>query len=165
LRAGWRKRSSAESRRLTQEIEANRFAIELLAPQQLVRPFLFGVPDLAKVLALSGSLGVSREASAHRYVEFHEQPAALVFSMDGAVRYVERRSEFPFISCRAGHRLADLPSPIDDSGLSAHLEADPREWFSQPCDQPLVIQTLSQENGYAITLLAFDCDGADSEDD
>ena len=165
LGMGWRPPASAESLRATQEIEANRFAIELLAPPKLVRPFLFGVPDLAKVLALSDTLGVSREAGARRYVQLHKQPAALVFSLDGAVRYVDRGPEFPFVSCYTGQRLADLASPIDDFGLSAHLEADTREWLSRPGNRPLVMQTLSQQNGYALTLLAFDSDGADSEDE
>ena len=165
LGRGWRKPSSTDSRRATQEIEANRFAIELLAPLKLVRPFLFGVPDLAKVLDLSASLSVSREAAARRYVELHAEPTALIFSRDGAVRYVDRRSEFPFVSVGAGQRLADLPSPADNSGLSAHLEADPRDWLSRPGDRPLVMQTLSQQNGYTLTLLAFDGDRPDSEDD
>jgi len=51
----------------------------------------------------------------------------------------------------------------DATGLSAHEEADPRDWLARPGRNSLVIQTLSQRRGYAITLLAFDPAG--SEDD
>ena len=66
---GWKRRSAAISRHTTQEIEANRFAIELLAPPDLMRPYLRGIPDLAKVLSLARALDLSREACARRYVE------------------------------------------------------------------------------------------------
>jgi Zn-dependent peptidase ImmA (M78 family) len=62
---GWRRRASAHvSRHVAQEIEANRFAIELLAPTRLLRPYLSGIPDLAKVIELADDLGLSREAGA-----------------------------------------------------------------------------------------------------
>jgi hypothetical protein len=104
-----RGRSTSASQHLIQEIEANRFAIELLAPSRLLRPYLSGIPDLAKVLELADGLGLSREAAARRYVELHRQPTALVFGADGVVRYVERHSDFPFVSCRPGQPLLALP--------------------------------------------------------
>ena len=61
---GWKRRSAAISRHTTQEIEANRFAIELLAPPDLMRPYLRGIPDLAKVLSLARALDLSREPCA-----------------------------------------------------------------------------------------------------
>jgi hypothetical protein len=48
---GWRRGSAPVSRHVAQEIEANRFAIELLAPAPLVRRHLSGIPDLAKVMS------------------------------------------------------------------------------------------------------------------
>src|ERR1700729_3247128 len=47
---GWRRGSAPVSRHVAQEIEANRFAIELLAPPPLLHPYLSGIPDLAKVI-------------------------------------------------------------------------------------------------------------------
>jgi hypothetical protein len=78
------------------------------------------------------------------------------------VRYVERHSEFPFVGCRRGQRLA-LASPGDEVSLSAHVEADPRDWLARPGHDSLVVQTLSQREGYAITLLTFDA--TESEED
>jgi hypothetical protein len=43
LENGWRRGSVSVSRHVTQEIEANRFAIELLAPIRLLRPYLSGI--------------------------------------------------------------------------------------------------------------------------
>lgn len=45
----WSHKSREQDRHITQEIEANRFAIELLAPRSLIRPFLKGIPDLAHI--------------------------------------------------------------------------------------------------------------------
>lgn len=165
LENGWRRGSSAPlSRHLVQEIEANRFAIELLAPSRLLRRYMSGIPDLAKVIELADTLGLSRAAGARRYVELHQQPTGLVFSVDSVVRYVERHSDFPFVSCRPGQRLPTPPTPTDEAGLSAHVEADQCDWLGRPGCGSLVVQTLSQRAGYAITLLAFDATETDAEE-
>jgi IrrE N-terminal-like domain len=157
VRRSWRKLPPEASHHLIQEAEANRFAIELLAPEKFVRQFLRGMPDLASVLRLSKTLDLSREAGARRYVELHEQPSALVFSTDGVIRYVDRHPGFPFVLYRTGQRLPEVPPPGDETGLSAHEEADPRDWLARPPGRDgLVVQTLSQRRGFAITLLALD---------
>ena len=131
LRKSWGKPPPEASHHLFQETEANRFAIEFLAPEKFVRPFLRGIPDLTSVLRLSKTLDLSQEASARRYVELHDQPTALVFSVDGVVRYVQRNPDFPSVLYQPGQRLSELPSPVDKSRLSPHEEADPRDWLSR----------------------------------
>ena len=123
-----------------------------------------GIPDLAKVIELADTLGLSRAAGARRYVELHQQPTGLVFSVDSVVRYVERHSDFPFVSCRPGQRLPTPPTPTDEAGLSAHVEADQCDWLGRPGCGSLVVQTLSQRAGYAITLLAFDATETDADE-
>jgi IrrE N-terminal-like domain len=164
LRKSWGKLPPEASHHLIQETEANRFAIEFLAPQQFVRPFLRGIPDLTSVLRLSKTLDLSREASARRYVELHDQPTALVFSVDGVVRYVQRHPDFPSVLYQPGQRLSELPSPVDKARLSAHEEADPRDWLVRPGRDALIVQTLSQSRGHATTLLALDLAGFDDDD-
>jgi IrrE N-terminal-like domain len=164
LATSWREKTADAARHRVQESEANRFAIELLAPRRLIRPYLRGLPDLAKVVGFSDALLLSREAGARRYVELHEQPCGLVFSRAGEVRYVERDSDFPFISYGRSDRVRELPPSFDASGLSAHVEVDPRDWLRRPEDRSLVAQTLHQSGGYAITLLSFD-DDLGSDDD
>jgi hypothetical protein len=165
LGAGWRRRSTRASRHVTQEIEANRFAIELLAPPLLMRPYLRGIPDLANVLSLARALELSREACARRYVEMLEQPSALILSADGVVRYVDRHREFPFVACQHGQLSPALPTPADETELSAHVEVDVRDWLARPAPGSLVAQTLTQRGGYSITLLAFDATDAKDGDD
>jgi hypothetical protein len=162
---GWKRPSAPVSIHMTQEIEANRFAIELLAPPRLMRPYLRGIPDLAKVLSLARGLELSREAGARRYVEMLEQPSALILSADGVVRYVDRHREFPFVACQRGQRSPALPSPADGTGLSAHEDAEQSDWLARPASGSLVVQTLTQRGGYAITLLAFDLVDSKGEDD
>ncbi len=166
LRRSWRQQSAQASRHSTQESEANRFAIELLAPEKFLRPFISGIPDLAKALQLARELNLSREAAARRYVERHDQPNALIFSRDGVVRYIERRDEFPCIVCGRDEPIPNLPSPNSNDGLSDHVEADARDWLTRPRAAGLIIQTLHQRYGFAITLLALDrADASDDEDD
>jgi hypothetical protein len=159
----WRSPSRELQRHLAQEREANRFAIELLAPRKCFRPFLAGIPDLSVVLRLADQLDLSKEACARRYVELHEQPTALVYSQNCLVRYVERTDEFPFVNCRPKDRLPPVPPSEGHDGLSAHVEADPRDWLARPRHNSLVVQTLSQSAGYAITLLALDLSQADDD--
>lgn len=165
LRRSWRQQSAQASRHVTQEAEANRFAIELLAPDKFVRPFLGGVPDLAKALQLARELNLSREAAARRYVERHDKPTGLVVSRNGVVRYIERRDDFPFIVCGRDEPIRNLPPPTGDYGLSDHVEADARDFLSRPSRFDLIIQTLHQRDGFAITLLALDGADASDEDD
>ena len=164
MRKSWGKPPPEASRHLIQEAEANRFAIELLAPQKFVRPFLSGIPDLTSVWRLAKTLDLSREASARRYVELHDQPTALVFSVDGVVRYVQRHPDFPSVLYQPGQRLSELPSAVDKSRLSAHEEADPRDWLVRPGRDALIVQTLSQSRGHATTLLALDLAGSEDDD-
>jgi hypothetical protein len=74
----------------------------------LVRRYLLGIPDLAKALSLSREFGLSREAGARRYVELHEQPAALVFSAEGVVRYPDFTNWVRFL------RFSGRPIAISD---------------------------------------------------
>ena len=117
LATSWRRPSAATSRHVVQEAEANRFAIELLAPEPLVRRHLRNTPDLGDVIKLADLLGLSRESGARRYVELHDRPAALVFAGNGAVRYVDRSANFPFITCCPGERLPGVPQRVDEDRL------------------------------------------------
>jgi hypothetical protein len=88
-------------------------------------------------------------------------PSTLILSADGVVRYVDRHREFRFVACQRGELSPALPTPADETGLSAHVEVDVRDWLARS----LVAQTLTQGGGYSITLLAFDATDAKGEDD
>jgi Zn-dependent peptidase ImmA (M78 family) len=80
---------------LRQEAEANTFAIELLAPAKLIQKQLSRPADLEHVLAIADNQKISREAAARRYTELHHESLAVVFSMNGWVRYAEKGEGFP----------------------------------------------------------------------
>jgi Zn-dependent peptidase ImmA (M78 family) len=86
LLTSWRDMPPDAGRRRRQEAEANRFAIELLAPARRLRQYVSGIPDLERVVALSKALDISKEAGARRYVELLDQPTAIVFGQAGRVR-------------------------------------------------------------------------------
>jgi hypothetical protein len=156
LRAPWQVPSKG-SRHQIQESEANRFAIELLAPRGLIRPKLLrGTPDLEQVIELARDLDISREASARRWLELRNDGIALVFGKDGLVRYVARSPEFPFVTLRKKEQLPVLPIATDPTGLSGHEDADWRDWLGSAPAGELVIQALHQREGFTIALLAID---------
>lgn len=160
----WSPGSHQQDRHRVQESEANRFAIELLAPRSLVRPFLKGIPDLARVAEIARHLDLSREASARRYIELRDQPLALVFSKAGVVRYTVRQDAFPFLQLHKGDVLPPVSALPDETSITDHDEADPRDWGMRPNSASLVVQTLLQEGGFAITLLALDDTNAETDD-
>ena len=133
-----------------QASEANRFAIEPLAPRSVFRPFLKGIPGLARIVAVASRLDLSREASARRHIELREEPLALVFSKDGMVRYVERRDAFPFLDLRKGSAMPSVPLPEPGDPITDHDEADPRNWGMPPNGPNLIVQTLHQRDSFAI---------------
>ena len=148
---------------MNQEAEANRFAIELLAPPNRVRRYLRGVPDLDMVLELAKDFDLSREATARRYVELHDRPSAVIFARAGKVRYSVVHREFPGLNCRPEQNLPAVPVPSSPDHASGHEDADPRDWLRSPKRESLAVQTLSQSGGYAMALLVLD-DGEGDQD-
>jgi hypothetical protein len=158
LGTGWRGVSREAGQHRLQESQANRFAIELLAPARRVEPFLNAIPDLEQVIAISADLDISKEAAARRYVELCEQPTAVVFGHAGIVRYVERDPDFPFVSCRKGDPLPSCQNKPDPSGLTGHIQSEPTDWLARMPQSELLTQRLFQANGYSMTLLMLDDD-------
>ena len=153
LAQAWPAGRAHRSRHVRQEAEANRFAIELLAPEQLVRPLLADIPDLAVVNAMSDRLHLSREACARRYVELSPHPMAVVFSKDGVVRYSQKGRHFPFAVPRSGKALELADHPAAEIGIDDRVVVDARVWLGRSLSCRLTAQTLWQQGGYTMTLL------------
>lgn len=150
-------------RHLRQEREANSFAIELLAPERLLRKRLNRPADLEHVLVIANQLTISREAAARRYVALHGERLAVVFSIGDRVRYVEKGNDFPATTVWANDALPPLPPcPRGATDLTNLDEVSAPVWLSRPNDGTLFLQTLYQAEGYAMTLLLLD---PDKEDD
>lgn len=157
-----------QSRHQTQELEANRFAVELLMPRGRLRPFVKGRPDLCRVLAISDELDVSREAAARRYVRLHDACLAVVFSQDGRLTYPDRGDAFPHLCLRRGQPLPELQPPLPGRAHSSMQDVEAADWLERPRDVRLRAQSLHQQNGIATTLLwaevEDEADGEPSED-
>ncbi len=70
------------------EVEANRFAAELLMPTRLFRPYCEGVdPDIALVKELAAIFRSSNTAAAVRFVEECNEYCVVVFSVHGEVQW------------------------------------------------------------------------------
>ena len=133
------------------EVEANRFAIELLAPPEMVRPALRGFPDLDKAQRLAERLDLSFVAAARRYAELHDESLAVIICRDSVVSYMARGPGFPFLLAGRGSRVP-LPASTTDRLTSMEL-VDPRDWLAKPAGTELSLQTLHQRDGHSISLL------------
>ena len=144
------------ARRMRQEAEANRFAIELLAPRPRFAPFLRKPADLGEVLRLSRGLKLSKEATARRFVELHPDALAVVFQQRDRCRYVVSRAGLPSLRVSAGARIPPLPHAPAGRNMSAREEVDGADWLRDPAGVKLSAQTLRQRDGFAMTLLMVD---------
>lgn len=145
------------SRHQRQEVEANRFAAEVLAPAHLVAPWIDRDVDLAKALDLGRTLHLSQEASVRRYIERHHEPLAAIWSTQGCIRYFAANESFPKLARHArdmissatrAHRVIAAAKP----GRSEMKETDAAAWLRDP-DHELFEQTRLGDGGRAVTLL------------
>jgi Zn-dependent peptidase ImmA (M78 family) len=146
------------------EIEANRFAAELLMPASIVkdRQREWRDAELRHMLSLRDEAATSLEAAARRFVELSDIPCAIVFSKDNTVRYWVKSDSFP-----RGLR-AKKGNPLPTKSAACQATSDPEDWSeisafwwlgaSSRDDDPEVIyeQTLVQEQGHKVTLLTLE---------
>lgn len=146
---------AALSRHARQEAEANRFAIELLAPKYLIDRFLAGPPDVAAITAMAEQLDISREACARRYVELSPHHVAVIFSKDGTVRYSLCSADFPFYMPPAGSILQGGSWLPMDEGPTDLLMTDSELWGEYIPIWRVWEQRLCQRAGFAMNLLSI----------
>ena len=139
-----------------QEIEANRFASELLMPSRQIKRSLERDVCLDEVFYLARTYGVSKEAMARRYVELRPEDIAIIFSKDGIIRYPVKGKDMPKLSIKEGHSLPHLSKSPFVQNIHAFAEVDPAAWFSSLSDRSLCCEHFPQKDGYAMTLLQFD---------
>lgn len=151
-------RETREGRQhLRQETQANQFAIELLAPDYLMRPLYSDDPDLRDAQQLRDHLDVSLEACVRRMVERRDEPLAAVWSYQGNVRYFTRGPDFPFVALVKGDRIprtstAHRAIANAKPGCTEFAEADAHSWTGRS-GLELFEQSRVTTNGHAVTLL------------
>lgn len=157
-----------DRRELRQEEEANRFAIELLAPPRLFDPHLNDEPNLKDAILLRSLLHISLEASVRRMVDRHPHVLAAVWSKDGRIRYKHRHDDFPWIKWNPrdsvpGDSLTFRTTSDGKRGISDWVEVNSIAWTGV-MDIELWEQVYVGSSGYAVTLLWADIPDEDDED-
>ena len=139
-------------------MEANRFAIELLAPVNLLTQYLQIEPDLTVIGKMRTELKLSSEASARRYIELHDEPLAMAFTHEGKVRYVISNRDEIKPCIRSGDHAPILPKANSKTTITEFEETISSDWFSTSPSSKIFVQTRYQQNGYAMSLITFDDD-------
>ncbi len=159
-------------RAVQMEVEANRFSAEVLLPRTQFQKDLGrrAGADLEHVVSLADRYDMSKEATARRYVDLHDEPCAVVFSHNAIVRYTRRGSGFHYLDIKGGNPLPaqslSAKGQLPEGVVSEWREIDSGMWLSDvPRARSIFEQTLAQQNGYRITLLTFDEADADEDDE
>lgn len=163
-------RESREDRQhRRQEAQANRFAIELLAPWTYVDRHMSRTPDLRDAQRLRDALEISLAAAVRRMIGRRDERLAAVVSKDGRVRYAVRSDSFPWVALTKGDPLPQSSAARQavssgTMGFTEMVEAMPGPWTGR-ADIDLWEQTRVGGNGTAITLLEAEMPEPDDEDD
>ena len=153
------------------EVEANQFAAELLMP-----PGLFGRRvkrlsgvDIEQIVKLSDDFLVSREAAARRFIQYANEPLAVIFSKDGVIRYTKKHEDFPALDVWARSPLPpgslSVQSKLEIGNVSDWGTRDGGAWLRDCAWKEICEQTLAQRNGFRLTLLALDEEYFDGDDE
>ena len=152
------------TRHEVQEREANRFAIELLAPRQRIIALSNDDASVRDVLRISTELELSKEAAARRYVELHPGKIAVVFTLNGDVKYSTTSLGCPRLAVRKGARfltnLTHQPRQIRYEEIEVGLSSGSGETWSKIA----AAETYHQAGGHAFTILSFEPE-RDEDDD
>lgn len=140
-----------------QEVEANEFAIGLLAPGYAIAGSLASEPGIDAVLSLRDRLDLSLEAAARCFVEGHDEPLAVVWAQDGRIRYVVRGPHFPWIKVERGDRLPSLSRSLQLVSTAPGSMTDMQEVAPIAWTGVSVLEMFEQarigRDGHSLTLL------------
>ncbi len=126
------------------EAEANDFAAELLMPQTFFEKACDrNRPSLRDVGEIAEWFGTSLTATALRFVRFSPEPCAIVYSVNGAVEWLDWSEDFG-LAIRKGHKLGsrtyagdlfsgqsidDRPQQVDGDAWSDSSRAEDIDLF------------------------------------
>lgn len=99
------------------EYEANEFAAELLLPKRFfAEPCLEEDPSLDFISDLAERFDVSLTATALKYLEYCEEPVAIVYSEDGFIRWFQRSEPFKEMEL-----FVDVRGRVDRSSVARYF--------------------------------------------
>lgn len=154
------------------EAEANTFSAELLMPPVHFKRSLRSHRDVSlEVLnTLAAQFGVSKVACGRRMTQLADDPCAVVVSKDGALEYVYRHADFPFVGLQSGMAL-----PRDSMAISLHQAigtvssvepTEPSGWrLPEKRGMEVYEQVMIQAGGWVLTLLTAELDDEDEDED
>ena len=160
--------------RMKMEVEANEFSAEMLMPKTCFKQDLKKLtsPGLEHVVELAVRYETSKLATARRFVDLHDDAAAIVLTKDGVIEHLHRSRNFPFISLKSGQAVHGKSATAcfdgDEDGCSDTDSVVPALWTEKELrpGSEMYEQVLVQSGGYRITLLSIDeseCDDDDEE--
>jgi len=155
------------------EVEANRFAVELLLPKTHFKKDLRRMRhlEIEHIPQLSIKYNVSKDAVARRYVQLQDEPCAIVISQNKKFLRAYRHPEFPFVEFNMDAELPWQSCATSFAGApgttSEWNEVDAGVWTDVEKHSFSVIaeQTLVQNNGFRMTLLTFDDEELEDDDE
>lgn len=155
------------------EVQANRFSAGILMPAPMFRRDIrhHHSPNISQILELSEKYQTSKEATARRYVEFHDEACAVIVSHERKILRIYHGRDFPFLNCWSGDPVPSLSMTHQYEGRAGHIsnifEGDADVWVDRKSGsvrRQVFEQVLVQQNNYRQTLLIAE-DVTESEDD
>ena len=148
-----------------QELQANQFAIELIAPKSRIAALSNDDASVNDVLHIATVLELSKEAAARRYVELHPAKIAVVFTKNGDVRYPIKSSSCPSLLVQKGTSF--LSAQASQPRLNSYTEIDVSLTARNGQSKSLTAaaETYHQDGGHAFTILNFEQERDEEDDD
>jgi hypothetical protein len=100
---------TTEERRVRIESEANRFAALLLMPPPFFRKDVGAQrePSINGIVGIARRYDTSKEATARWYIQFREEPCAIIIGHGEEIVRYYKNDRFPFITCLWGDKAPD----------------------------------------------------------
>ena len=152
-----------------QEVEANEFAIAVLAPHYRTAPFLDQQPEIVAVQAMAKALDLSLEATMRCFVDQHDEPLAAIWMTNGNIRYMVPGTRFPWITRDYRQKVSALSRTHaafakGGQAVSTMAEVPAAAWT--PDDIPeLFEQVRIGREGHSLALLWATLPDGDEDDD
>ena len=157
-------------RYMEMEAQANCFSAGLLMPAAPFRADLRSRRnfEVSHVVDLADRYDMSKEATARRCADLHDDPIAIVISRHGKVLRIYPGRDFPRLAVWNGQSLP----PECITLRSALSQGQSSDWGEMPADLWLerargsvCEQALGQKDGFRLTLLTFEPESDESEED
>lgn len=124
--------------------------------------------EVAQVVELAERYDASKEATARRCADLHDDPIAIVIPQHGKILRIYAGGDFPRLAVQNGQPLP----PVSITRRGALSQGQSSDWGETPADTwlerargSLCEQALGQQNGFRLTLLTFEPESDESDED